>query len=523
MPHSLGRIEFFVREAGEYLARLAPILAHAGHDKDAAFVQLARALRGAAMMAGPPGFARAAASLEGMAKALRDRTHHWDAAVSGELRTAHATFERLVAHAKDWDDEEREAVADLTHQLDDLLGAPPPIYPRAGATPDATPGPGLLTFVQQEAARIASGARSLATDGDVPRADLLRTVLDQMHSLRGLAPHPNLASLSWVLEGLEALINDLLRGYPPPPSLATILELAAPAILAAGQGLEADQQHVPPVIDQFGIALYEGFAREEDVIPIEEILLSPEPTLPPSGLNPPADPMDLVSLGDRLRHAASQLRDASPSARRFHLHALAASLRAIHPTDPRASEAIATQSILRTIHSGSAFQETDTLVLALQAMAQPLNEAPDTSLEDVLQDLIQATHLLPHADGPSPVPPAVEEGGDTAIVPIESLLYDAEPADGVTDQPRTTFERSFSNLHRLIQNAPPVSAAPEHTMARTDEIVSIDTLLYRGEHARRRLDHVCTTLRATAGADTASLTLLIDEIVDLVPLALDDA
>ena len=60
MNAPVGRREFFALEAGEYLERLALLAAGQGQPDGEDLVRYARALRGAALMAGPAGYAVAA-------------------------------------------------------------------------------------------------------------------------------------------------------------------------------------------------------------------------------------------------------------------------------------------------------------------------------------------------------------------------------------------------------------------------------------------------------------------------------
>lgn len=70
------RAEFFALEAREYLAELEPVLSADSPDLER-LVRGARALRGAALMAGLGTFARAAAGLEALARRVRDHGTPW--------------------------------------------------------------------------------------------------------------------------------------------------------------------------------------------------------------------------------------------------------------------------------------------------------------------------------------------------------------------------------------------------------------------------------------------------------------
>ena len=55
MSAPVGRREFFALEAGEYLERLTLLVSTGGAPDVESLVRYGRALRGAALMAGPPG------------------------------------------------------------------------------------------------------------------------------------------------------------------------------------------------------------------------------------------------------------------------------------------------------------------------------------------------------------------------------------------------------------------------------------------------------------------------------------
>ena len=128
----------------------------------------------------------------------------------------------------------------------------------------------------------------------------------------------------------------------------------------------------------------------------------------------------------------------------------------------------------------------------------------------------------PAADHSSSASPA--EG---TIVPIATLLLPPDP------MARTPFEVSFSTLHRRRHgmdqvtaagspDAPVVPGAPT-TPGDVAAIVPIEELLYRGDAALGRLGEiqaVLKTLRSPAPAPE-TLSALLDECLDLIPLALD--
>src|SRR5687767_4178730 len=106
MSAPLGRREFFVIEAGEYLERLAALVAAPGRPDGERFVRDARALRGAAQMAGPPAYDNAAAAIEHLAKSTRDGTLAWTPILADRLADALEDCKGLLRQVREWGDAE---------------------------------------------------------------------------------------------------------------------------------------------------------------------------------------------------------------------------------------------------------------------------------------------------------------------------------------------------------------------------------------------------------------------------------
>ncbi len=568
MPISPDRAEFFVREAGEYLARMTPLLATNALSSPDELVRLARALRGATLMAGPPGLIRATTAFENAAKALQGGGLSWGEPIITDVRKARTRLDTLVSRASAWGEEERKEASGLAQVLEELLGASDTTSPvRSSPVPplESTPE-GVRTFVMREAARIARSVEDLLATAARPSPEALRGVLDRMHAIRGLALPGHFHALTLVLESLESLLGDLLRGYPPPPDLGPILTTATLGLLRGAEGPPGEA--LPADVARLGELVCAAFAEERDVVPVEQLLLDP---VPPAAREesdaplPPPDPVDLVSLGDRLRHLASQFRTPDRAVLPFHVQSLAAMLRSLRTIADRAPAGPAVREIARAIRRGGALADPEGFASALLALAQPLTAATSITTEDLERDLALAVTLLPGgtAEAP-PAPPAPPEipasappaaavaplteksaatlpqGEEPDIVPIATLLLPADPAA------RTSFEVSFATLHRLRHGmdlvttpgnfeAPvvPVDHSPrdegivpiEELLHRDEGVVPIEDLLYRGMAAAARLREIQTTLRTlrTPSPDPEVLSSLVDECLDLLPLALDVA
>ena len=128
---------------------------------------------------------------------------------------------------------------------------------------------------------------------------------------------------------------------------------------------------------------------------------------------------------------------------------------------------------------------------------------------------------------PDPIVPIESLAPDDDVVPIESL---APPLTAAAPPPEdASLAGSFLTFARLSQEgAAPANGAGSRspTPAKPptdDDVVEITSLLYHGDAALRRaaeIRHELTT-RLRAGATLPSIRALLDELLDLVPLALE--
>jgi hypothetical protein len=148
-----------------------------------------------------------------------------------------------------------------------------------------------------------------------------------------------------------------------------------------------------------------------------------------------------------------------------------------------------------------------------------------------------ATEESPTApDEPPGEPVPIESlGFDSEIVPVESLA-----PDGPVPEEVGGLELSFRTFGRLVRErgaatpslqvllgraASPSSTAPRSVTVPEEPAVAIDTLCYHGHAALQRALAVRHQIAAelTGDASLESLQPLLQELLDLVPLALADA
>ncbi|MBA2292995.1 MAG: Hpt domain-containing protein, partial [Gemmatimonadales bacterium] len=153
MSTASRRADFFVLEAAEYVNDLNQLVSQREPPDAERLVRGARALRGAALMAGLGTFARASASLESIARGVRDHALAWDPHARRGWQEGLATLRGLVGRATTWAaEEDRQALA-LSERLERIAGGQ--------ATPEVPPPqtavltPGVRAFIARESVLIA--------------------------------------------------------------------------------------------------------------------------------------------------------------------------------------------------------------------------------------------------------------------------------------------------------------------------------------------------------------------------------
>ncbi|MCA9762977.1 MAG: Hpt domain-containing protein [Gemmatimonadetes bacterium] len=614
------RAEFFALEAGEYLTELEQVVARSDTPDLERLVRGARALRGAALMAGLGTFARAAAALEGLARQVRDHALGWEPNARAGWREGLQTLRGLVGRAAGWeaaDDRHALLLADRIERIGkgEAPAAAEPSTPTGTAAPGLTPG--VRAFIARESALIAGSlqeaARALAPM-DPPVA--LAGVLDRLRSLRGLGEAAELSPLPELLDAMEVTTRCLLRSDPAPPDVAIVFADAADALAAMAQAV-ADQGRivVPNGLDRIARRLLEGFAAEADVLPIDALAPDGEAAIVTKGAPPaapaPAEPVpvELVGVGDHLlMHAEALQGQGSPAARDLRLFVLHQTLTSM-PARSRTGRFLAplAGAIARAIGTGEAHRAPDHFVAMLRdcgrflvehggdgtvatltarrdaiaralgaddliprpvAALAPESDRVDVAPEATAQDLepaptasepvVEIADLAP-ADEPAVIDiaelaPASPEAEDPAIIDIAELAPEAESPivdiaalapdeePPVIDIARLAPDPSPDDdeVVEIAALAPDASAGGssrlerayrrlaelEAAAASADEPIEIGALVYRGDRALTRANEIRDELAIVLSATTVDLDRLrplVDELLDLVPLARDAA
>ncbi len=543
MSAPVGRREFFALEAGEYLERLSLLAAGTGAPSGEDLVRYARALRGAALMAGPPGYAIAAAAIENAAKAVREGSLAWTPALAERLADALEQCKGLLRRVRDWSEPDLRRCELLAQQLDGLVGS---VGRRSvGGTAAGATGlsPGVRAYVAREAAAVAATLEQVAEAVERrPGPESAKPVLQRLQPLRGLGALPGLSPLPEFLEALDLTLAVEGRGGAWPRAAGYAFRTAAGALSRMARDIAelGIPQHDSYEIGQAVDVLRDAFARIDDVVPIEALFVQGDRDPVVSRGTPPVTPtvssgvaIELAGLSDRLRQTAEQLRGGgSRSARALQLHTLALTLRGlILSREVREATGNFLSRIDREIMTGRAVQSADEILGLLLRAVEIIGAASRAEvvagLRTELAPLCGDLDRIGRVDAPEgpPVVPIEQLApeSDAGVVPIETLFFDpvASAAPGYSP-----FEQTFATYFRLThpERAAPPTVVPIESLAPEPEAVPIQALLYRGRRALERADLVRRELDAALRArrNVTGVEPLLAELLDLVPLALDD-
>jgi hypothetical protein len=523
MRQPFGSTDFFALEAGDCLDRLERLLAHPEGVPGDEFVRQVRLLRGAALMAHLQPIAQAGAAFEGLARAVRDGARPWDAATRELALGALDDFRGLVRRAADWGPDDDAGARRLATELAGAAGSRPVTPAAADASAD------IRSFVARQgaqlAAALADAARALGTGSELREA--LDPVLSQLQPLRGLAGLSDLGAVPDLLDGIELAVTGLRQAQAPQPAGAALLAAAAHALADAASGAPD-----APAVPAFATMLLAHLGADADVVPIETLFLDgdPAPCVTVNGAPPPLrrglGAVELVSQGEHFTQVADRLADARAGAERdLRLAGLFGTLHALQSAGSAVPGIAAfARDALRRVAGGDAAREPTAFAAHLRRAADLLRragEAPETFAPNAWESLLRAA--------PEAVAPRAA-GADADVVPIERLLLEDEivPVAALApDTPasseavaRSAFESSVDAYMRRVRDAVPAGPVTPVVSA---PVVAITELVYRGSGARTRAVelHAEVGRRLRDGHDWSALRPLVEEILDLVPLALD--
>lgn len=453
------RAEFFALEANEYLADLETLAAAYDRPDVERLVRGARALRGAALMAGLGTYARAAAGLEAIGRQVRDHALPWEPAARDAWIEGLSTLRGLVSRAGSWEAADDRLALLLADRFEQVLTGRPARAKAAAPTPLT---PGVRAFIARESALIAGSfeqaSRALAP---VPPAAALASVLERLQSLRGLGASAELSPLPELLDAMEVATRTLLADVPAPPDVAAVFADAARALATMARAVaDAGRITPPPELDAVARRLLLSYATEHDVVAIESLAPAGQESIVQRGVAPLAMPetdpipVELVSVGDHLLLVADALsRPGSPAARDLKLFVLHRTIAAMPSRSPTGRFLTPLANAITTaITQNVAADRPDAFVAMLRGCGRFLVDAGSmhdrialvnrrdaiaTSLIMVGQGAAAGAFELPRAPAPTPdmIVGEVSRAVPEPIVDIASLAPDLAPSAPRVDAP----------------------------------------------------------------------------------------
>jgi hypothetical protein len=342
-----------------------------------------------------------------------------------------------------------------------------------------------------------------------------------------------------------------------------VMSAAASALTRISRDI-ADHGRPDPEAEEaraFTDHLLRAFAVERDVVPIESLYFEGDsapmapPTTQPRFASPaPLGPLELVSHGEHLCQIAELIgRSRFATERDLRLYHLLGTLRMAGPpgSDPVSSAlGVFARATREALASGVAARATESLVQCLREAGELLRSVADADDRmQVSRRLLDVAHRLDSVrTGAEPValPPAepmLVSETDADVVPIESLAYDADsdvvPIESLAPSPggpnAMGLEATFATFERLQRERGPAPITPSldgllsrgapANVRQAEEAVAIEMLCYRGRSALERADAVRRDLSAALARpeDLATIRPLLQELLDLVPLALAES
>jgi len=497
MTGPAGFVDFFVLEASDYVEQLDGLLLRASATgPDASAMQrIARALRGAATMAKLRSFADLAGAVERVGRGLHDGTQQWDPALNAALVSAIDDLKTLIHSARSWSAaEDRRAESRVAS-----LAKYAPSAPAASLSPPTGAGSTAMFFAS-EAANIGAGLELLKTPA--ASSATLTNVLARVRALRGVTGVADFGALGDVLEAIEEAARTRETGTrSEDPTERELLDAASVHLRALASALRGSGSFdaADPTKSRFYAALEawnSRMAERERIVPIAELFYSDDASgVVESAASPPTSAnerfrLELVSLGEHLRRVLDAVRAGGENAGGRVRRDLSRALHAIQAGatsfgERGVAEFIAARASGAESGDDDAWREFSELAGILTAGGE------GDELRQRLREFV-ARHGPESAE--SPASPATAATTATAGRPASSLL-----------------DSTIEALDALGENpfAAPVPI-PE------DNVVPIDSLLYRGRAALNRALEIRDDLRKRGpSSDQAAL----DELFDLLDLA----
>lgn len=526
---SSGLLDFFTLEASEYVEHLDGLVATArgGPPDLEACMRHARALRGSATMARVGGIADVAGALERAAHALQAGSLQWSDALRGAIVAAIDDLKILIRGVRTWGAAETSRAAARTQEL----AAFAPVASRA-----ATAAPYASTFLATETAEIA---RTLLAFSENPTdSTAFAAPLQRVRALRGVALLKDLPPLPEIMDALDQAAKTFELGGAVTPALRSLFSTAA--VVLADSSMALTRGHRPATtsdsLTAFAAAtaaMAGGAAVADDIVPISALfpadgtpgLVSAAPTPPTSAAQ--RFRLEVVSHAEHLHRLVSDAAQAVDAATRERLArelgGAARSLARLSASfgetplaaffeEQRAQASLLAGAALSAIDQACKLlsaphgKTTAEIVRMLRASGRetPVSVAAPTPF--VEQPLVDIATLAPDAE--------------PATVDIASLAPDGQPS--LVSRPPSGAGSSGEALAAMLSSGlaglSGLEEAPlaEPATVRSDVVVPIEDLVYRGRDALDRAIELRDVLKRASGASDPAM---LAELFDLLELA----
>jgi chemotaxis protein histidine kinase CheA len=523
-PPAASFLDFFVLEASEYIDKIDGLISRAADAApDAEALQrAARALRGSATMARLQSFAELASSVESVGRSLRQGTLGWDTNLKGALTAAVDDFRILVRAARAWSPAEDESAMRRVSELALFAQAP-----AGAATPIAISG---TAFFSSETSNIAAGLEMLATRPDDRSGGL--NVLARVRALRGVAGVRDVPALAEVTEAAETGVRPLELGEVRlAEANVTLLRAAADLLRTISSGLSTGSSVTTstPQYKAFLSAL-DGMAATrgaDRVVPIADLFYNDAgPHVVSTATNPPTTPaqrfrMEVVSLGEHLHRVIDEARSATDAIAQEHARGeLGRALRAIRATAASFGQMAVAQTVEAYLErtgdlNAAALDAISSFAATISPAAPMPQQAAAASVPLRMTyvreavDALGTQRPLPNTGVtpivPRPAKPPTPPAGFARVMP--AVAPEAPPGTSPAPSIDSTIA-AFESLSRE-RYAEPVAVDG-------NDIVPVESLLYRGRAAIERAIELRNSLRAASGMPDQEM---LEELYDLVELA----
>jgi HPt (histidine-containing phosphotransfer) domain-containing protein len=231
--------DYFVREAGEYLAELERRIATEPLPDAERVFRLSRGIRGSAQVAQADGVAEVAARLEGAARFVLEGRIPWSEDLRARVERTVEDLRHLLDRGAAWGDEEEARVQSAIARwggFADIARSPAPV----------TTGEAVFTFVRTELAGILVALDRTITvlEDQPPDRHSLDGLMRRIRTLRGVSGSDLLAPVLEVVEGCDELLRALVTGQIPEEDPSVILAATRSALHTAAGAL--DRGEAPP-------------------------------------------------------------------------------------------------------------------------------------------------------------------------------------------------------------------------------------------------------------------------------------